>query len=69
MEVVGTFTLLYYLITSLFQKLPDLWKLFLELPFILQETILVIACLFILPKVIDGIDKLIAKKHELDDKL
>lgn len=69
MEVVGTFTLLYYLITEGVKRLPDLFRLFSELPFLAQETILLVFCIVVIPAVIDGIEKLIEAKHKLDDKL
>lgn len=69
MEVVGTFTLLYSLIKKGIEYLPHLFRLYLELPFLVQETILLILCLVVLPAVVDGIEKLIEAKHKLDDKL
>lgn len=69
MEVVGTFTSLYSIIKKSIEYVPYLFRLFLELPFLIQETILLTFCLVVLPGVIDGIEKLIEAKHKLDDKL
>lgn len=68
-EVVGTFTLLYELIADLIKGIPHLFRLFAQLPFIVQQSILLIFACFVVPKIVDFIAKIIEWKKQLDDKL
>jgi len=68
-EVVGTFTLLYELIVGVIKGIPHVLRLFTQLPFIVQQSILLIFACFVVPKIVDFIAKIIEWKKQLDDKL
>ena len=68
-EVVGTFTLLYELIAGLIKGIPHIFELFAKLPFIVQQSILLVFACFVVPKIVDFIAKIIEWKKQLDDKL
>lgn len=69
MQVVGIFTMSYRLIVEGVKQLPNLFRIFLKLPFLIQEIIFIILIAVFLPKILNFIDWLKLKKKELDNSL
>ena len=69
MPVVGVFTLIYFLVTEGIKQLPHLFELYIKLPFLVQEIILLIVVFFLLPKIYTFKDWLVERKSQLDEEL
>lgn len=69
MPVVGVFTLIYFLVTEGIKQLPNLFELYIKLPFLVQEIILLIVVFFLLPKIYTFKDWLVERKSQLDEEL
>ena len=69
MQVVGIFTMSYRLIVEGVKQLPNLFRIFSKLPFLIQEIIFIILNAVFLPKILNFIDWLKLKKKELDNSL
>ena len=69
MNVVGSFTMLYFLIKKGFLFLSDFYTVYAKLPFLIQEFILLVFLICGLPKIFNFLDFIKIKWHAWKNSL